>query len=375
MSHIDVDALLKPISDENPTGAELSIYEGSLLEISDALDKAKDLLKEERDREAAGGIDSQGQPWRTIPNPEWQPIIERCCDVLELESKDFRVASWLTDCLMREYGFFGLMQGLALCERMLVDYWESIRPAPNEDGHGDTVSAFGQFAMDGNGLDGAVIARGTKENARTETVYTMLDYARSKELEKVSSEERERRIEQEDHVDLQEIHTLVNLTPSDFHHSNLAAIKSSLEKLDVISEFLNQNCRPDNYDEPTSPTTSRLKEALETAREVVRGFVGEESSEESENEISGEPGESSAPKASSGGMTRESAFREIENIASFFEKTEPHSPVHSALRQVVRWGRTPLPKLLDELIDDSSVMERVQKLLGLPDQEYESEDS
>ena len=42
----------------------------------------------------------------------------------------------------------------------------------------------------------------------------------------------------------------------------------------------------------------------------------------------------------------------LQEIAEYFRRTEPHSPLAYALEQAVRWGRTPLPKLLEELIPD-----------------------
>jgi type VI secretion system protein ImpA len=67
-------------------------------------------------------------------------------------------------------------------------------------------------------------------------------------------------------------------------------------------------------------------------------------------------------------MTREAAFRAIEDIARYFERTEPQSPVHYALRNVVRWGRMPLPQLLAELIEDRNSMDSIRKLIGLPNE-------
>jgi type VI secretion system protein ImpA len=63
---------------------------------------------------------------------------------------------------------------------------------------------------------------------------------------------------------------------------------------------------------------------------------------------------------------REDAFRIIEEIASYFEKQEPHSPVYSGLRQIARWGRMSLPELLRELLEDDSTLESVRKRVGLP---------
>ena len=50
--------------------------------------------------------------------------------------------------------------------------------------------------------------------------------------------------------------------------------------------------------------------------------------------------------------TREDAFRALLQVADYFKRTEPHSPVAYSLEQAVRWGRMPLPELLTELIPE-----------------------
>jgi type VI secretion system protein ImpA len=52
-------------------------------------------------------------------------------------------------------------------------------------------------------------------------------------------------------------------------------------------------------------------------------------------------------------------------VADFFKRTEPHSPISYALEQAVRWGRMPLPELLQELIPEDAVRGQLFKLVGI----------
>jgi type VI secretion system protein ImpA len=52
--------------------------------------------------------------------------------------------------------------------------------------------------------------------------------------------------------------------------------------------------------------------------------------------------------------SREEAFRQLAEIAGFFRRTEPHSPISYTLDEVVRRGRLPLQELLSELITDET---------------------
>src|SRR5262249_45368202 len=63
--------------------------------------------------------------------------------------------------------------------------------------------------------------------------------------------------------------------------------------------------------------------------------------------------------------TRDDAFRHLLKIAAFFQRTEPQSIVPHALEQVVRWGRTPLPELLVELIGNEASRKEFFKQVGI----------
>ena len=49
---------------------------------------------------------------------------------------------------------------------------------------------------------------------------------------------------------------------------------------------------------------------------------------------------------------REQALRMLEHLAAWFRQAEPHSPISYSLQQLARYGRMPLPELLNHLIPD-----------------------
>lgn len=372
---IDVERLLAPISEEHPTGEALSIgdAEGPFLKIKDAWDEGRKLLREQIDKEQSGGIDSAGQAWRTIPDPDWDTIIDLSVEVLANSTKEFRVASWLTEALLRKYHLPGLRDGLELCMGLCERYWDNIHPAPNdEDGHGVTVGAFASLVS--NATFGALLATpvvvGQKPNEREPRSYSAQDFLHAKELETLEdTEERERRLE-DGQIEMIEFQAVAALTPPEIHRENLDTIDQCLAKLNEIGEFLRENCRDDEYDESTAPGVSSFREQMESLRRTIGEFAGTvEEEEETTNDSDGGTGEPGVGRSQE--MTRETAFQSIERIAQFFERTEPHSPVYFALRQAVRWGRMPLPDLLRELIEDGSTMEALRKQIGLPQQPEE----
>src|SRR5262249_7477380 len=64
-------------------------------------------------------------------------------------------------------------------------------------------------------------------------------------------------------------------------------------------------------------------------------------------------------------QTRDEALRALSEVATYFRRTEPHSPLSYAAEQLVRWGRLPLPELLTELIPDNASRDYLFTLVGM----------
>src|SRR5262249_31481573 len=60
--------------------------------------------------------------------------------------------------------------------------------------------------------------------------------------------------------------------------------------------------------------------------------------------------------ATAGGTLRprDDALHTLSQVAAFFRRNEPHTPISYALEQAVRWGKMPLPELWAELIPDDA---------------------
>ncbi len=65
-------------------------------------------------------------------------------------------------------------------------------------------------------------------------------------------------------------------------------------------------------------------------------------------------------------MNRESAYRQLEQIAEFLQRTEPHSPIPYLVRRAITWGRMPLPQLMQEMLKQEGDVQRLFGLLGVP---------
>ena len=63
--------------------------------------------------------------------------------------------------------------------------------------------------------------------------------------------------------------------------------------------------------------------------------------------------------------SREDALRALGEIANFFRRTEPHSPLSYTLDEAVRRGRMTWPELLAEVVADTDTRNTILNTLGI----------
>ncbi len=96
------DDLLNPIEGPNPSGANLRY------------DPVYDKIKEARREEDQPPPGMTERDRKVADNPL---VIKLTTDLLTKKTKDLQLAAWLTEALLKQKGFGGLKDGLALCLR------------------------------------------------------------------------------------------------------------------------------------------------------------------------------------------------------------------------------------------------------------------
>ena len=75
---------------------------------------------------------------------------------------------------------------------------------------------------------------------------------------------------------------------------------------------------------------------------------------------------SARPAAAPGQIvSRDDALRVLGEIANFFRRTEPHSPISYTLDEAVRRGRLSWPELLAEVVADMNTRNGILNMLGI----------
>ena len=62
---------------------------------------------------------------------------------------------------------------------------------------------------------------------------------------------------------------------------------------------------------------------------------------------------------------REDAYRMLEAVADYLQRTEPHSPTPYLVKRAVSWGRMSLADLMQEIVREEGDIARYFSLLGI----------
>ncbi len=115
---IDIDAILTPISEENPAGEDLR-YTPVYDEIKEAR-RADDPL-------------AQGDWKRELKTSDWDEVIKLSEEALKEKTKDLQIAAWMTEALTHMEGFDGCHSGFEVVNGLLQQFWESLYPEVEDD--------------------------------------------------------------------------------------------------------------------------------------------------------------------------------------------------------------------------------------------------
>ncbi len=121
MADLDLDALLAPLQEDAPCGADLE-YDPAFLAL-----------------EAAGAGKPEQQYGDTVipaEEPDWGAVHEQAL-ALARRTRDLRVAVWLLRSGARLKGFGAALQGLALIRGLLEQHWAHVHPQLDASDHDD----------------------------------------------------------------------------------------------------------------------------------------------------------------------------------------------------------------------------------------------
>ena len=366
----DLAVLLAPISGETPAGQDLREDKSP----ESLYFRLRDARREARAAERAADApkdDSDPRPVDAAPvSPilQWRVVRELATEALTLHSKDLEIAAWLTEALLRDAGLNGLTAGFrllaGLAEELLGRCFSTARRGG--DRHPCRAGGRPQWRGPGGHPDPAAAEdRSVRKAARQLTVLVLAIRAvagnrQQRQCRTTAAAVRGRRLPPFEAVE-NEASLARHVSPNCAAKSHEAA-----EAWQALGQVLEERAGAD------APPTSQIRDLLEKVRFAADRLAGPHQNAEAETPAaatsmpSAPPGGAAAgAPATTGLASREEALRALAQIADFFRRTEPLSPITYTLQEAVRRGRMTWPELLEEIVPDPMSRSAILSSLGI----------
>jgi len=353
---IDLAALLTAIPGENPSGESLQ-YSGLYDEIREAR-RADDTL-------------NQGD-WQREPKvAEWYKVMELSTDALTNKTKDLQIAAWMTEAMVHEYGFVGLRDGIKLLRGLQDSFWDTLFPP-----------------IDGTDLDARANAlSGLDKNVEIPLKSLVLTNCGGQNFSYIEWED-STKFDIPENIDSleaaayerfsllkQQAETEGKTTGEMWRKAKDSSRRAFYENVNTVlnecwNEFQLLDGVMDQRFGNQTPGLGTIKKTLDSIRSLVDKLVKEKRILEPDpipvaegEQASG--GGGSAVGGSGGPIsTRADALRRLAEVAEYYQRAEPHSPVAYLVQRAIKWGQMPLEVWLEDVIKDGAVLGQLKETLG-----------
>ena len=354
---IDIAALLAPLpTGEQGAGMDLRSDFTATSPYQRLRDARAAARAEERTRDAEG--DSEG-----VEAAGWREVLSVGQQVLATQTKDLEIAAWMTEAMVRMHGMLGMSAGARILAGLCEGFWEAGFPQPDEDGLEMRSSPV--EGLSGTGNDGTVMQplRRLPLFRRTDgSGIGLYQWDQAEQTETLDDKRKKARIA----AGAPELKILVAEARLDkvyltgMGSQTMAAIAAWRDLEQVLDKRFGAG----------APSVRKAIALLDRMLEVIArlGGVPVAVPDAEGAATEGEPGTGDGTGARAGGggqITRESALRDLDRIAEYFRRTEPHSPLAYTLEEAVRRGRMSLADLLMEVLPDAAARNGMLERLGI----------
>jgi type VI secretion system protein ImpA len=351
---IEIDRLLAPIPGDNPGGESL-LY-------SDVYDK----IQEARRGSGRSQLETDLKP------PDWRAVIRLGSDALAGRSKDLQIAVWLVDALTRMDGFAGLRDGLRVLRGLHERFWDTMHPVVEDGDLGFRANRLAWLNEAGEGRESLAAAVGTVPitDGASGAAFGWLQWKDSREVDNLArqSMEKYQQALAEGRITSEQFDQSVSAGSRRFYEGLFADLTAALEECTRLETVIGERYKRD------APSLLNVHSAIEDCGDVVERILLEKRRLEPDpaDEMAGaEAGPAAAGRTGRSGplplepVDRTDALRRLAAVATFFRRTEPHSPVAYLVQRAIRWAEMPLEEWLKDVVASDDVLSRIRETLGI----------
>jgi type VI secretion system protein ImpA len=320
-------------------------------------------------REIERRIDHDPSADAGVPT-QWRTVRDLAVKALREQTKDLEIAAWLTEALVRLDGMSGLAAGSDVIAGLASALWDSgLHPQPDEEGIETQVAPI--TGLNGQSADGTLmqsLRKWAMFPGPDGTPVSYWQYQQSEELETIADAAKRKQRLAAKVVPLSDMANAARRA-GDVRLSALRSeVQSALKAWLHMGEVLDAKAGAD------APPTGRVRDLLSAIAAVINTYAPPEpeappdtgTEEETTTATTNfQPPEGVDGVQTSRPVTREDMLRELERIAAFFRRTEPHSPMAYTLEEAIRRGRLTWPELLAEVVPDGNMRSAMLVMLGI----------
>lgn len=372
--HIDVADLLAPVAGELPAGPSMR-YDPQYLAIRAA--------REEEDPRLPM------REWeRPLKKADWRIVADNATALLRSRSKDFQVAAWLCEAWTQQHQLRGFRAAVTLIAGLVEQYWDTAHPQIEAD---DDEARIAPLYWMNENLPLVLLLRVPLMHLpeRMPSAVNVFDWEQASALENKKPEGKKPSSQKNAPIAESPIPTRAEIVAGasgaqlqfliDNRHLLLDSIAawesftralnskmgmqapSVAKVLDMLQRMLRMcdtliaGREPQAKPQPAAPAAA----APQPATPVLAAAVAV-------------PAQASSPSSESDNAmgpinSREDAYRMLEAVADYLQRTEPHSPTPYLVKRAVTWGRMSLADLMQEIVREEGDISRYFSLLGIKD--------
>lgn len=329
MAVLDLESLLKPVSDDAPCGRDLE-YEEPFLAL----------------QELARGKPEQiiGDKVRPAQEPAW-PKVREAAEPLFASTKDLRVAGILHLALLKTAGIAGVESGMALIRALLERYWDTLFPLLDAEDNNDPT-----FRV--NSLIAALVSEDALATLRLAPLVESRQFGRHS-LRAYRIATGTLKVESAEEVDpaqeLARIEGAFGDVQTDALSATAALLNSANDHLNGIQHILLDKADGIPDDLKTLASDLREMKGLVDGHLAKRGVAtGEGAGSDAAGAADG--GEAGGSQPISGTIrNRSDVITTIDKLCDYYARVEPSSPVPLLLQRAKRLVNKDFMEILRDL--------------------------
>jgi type VI secretion system protein ImpA len=294
----------------------------------------------------------------------WTIVCEHALTLLLDHTRDIEVMSWLLESLCRLDGYQGCAFSFTVISLFTAKFSNQLYPHAQEDDP-DEWKWMSLAGLNGEESQGSLIIPLNSIKICLDPAVALWQYQHLY-LSQNNSHAPVSTIA----LTMQQLFEHIIENGPAFLIQTLQDCDSCLESFEKMADTLFSKL------DDSAPPTNRIKESLEKAKSdlvmILHQIFGEDvlskkaisTTEAPEAHLESLPMDTVA--TSKGGMNRSKAIATIQDVANFFQNTEPHSPIPYMLRRVIAWSALSWPELMQTMVHNKDEIENIISQTGMP---------